>query len=50
MEIFVTDKYAQFIVGNVDGNNGLAFLGSLPKPLLRRGFARHEASLFEDID
>ena len=26
MEIFVTDKYAQSIIGDVDGDNGLAFL------------------------
>jgi len=26
MEIFITDKHVQFIIGNVDGNYGLAFL------------------------
>jgi len=29
MEIFITDKHVQFIIGNVDGNYGLAFLNKL---------------------
>jgi hypothetical protein len=39
MEIFITDKHGQFIISNVDGDNAMAFLGRLPKPLRRRGFA-----------
>jgi len=26
MEIFVTDQYVQFITGDTDGDNGMAFL------------------------
>jgi len=28
MEIFITDKHVQFIIGNGDGNYGLAFLAN----------------------
>ena len=35
MEIFVTDKHDQFIIGNPDGNNGMAFLKP-PNPACRR--------------
>jgi hypothetical protein len=28
MEIFVADKHDQFIIGDPDGNNGMAFLAN----------------------
>jgi hypothetical protein len=28
MEIFITNKHVQFIIGNVDGDNGMAFLAN----------------------